>query len=301
MTAKRLVLLAGAAVFAVTLLVLATSPDLQPKLKWRVRWIGLALAGSLPNVNWTDTLATLLPSPDPPESFAIERQEDGGPCPVLWQTPLGTFWGRENDGPILRMIIFEQFVQDIYQQDGARIAAGDVVVDVGAHLGVFTRYALREGAGKVVAFEPEPINLVCLGQTFDGDIRAGRVELVPKAAWEESGTLKFTTNTVNSSAGTVIEERVSNPGSITEIPAITMDEAIAALGLAQVDFIKMDIEGAERHALKGSRAVLSRFSPKLAICIYHRADDREAVPAVILDAQPNYRVSNRGHMQMYFY
>lgn len=301
MAAKRLVLVTGAAVVAVALLVLAASPNLRPKVKWRARWIGLALSGSLPNVSWTETLATLLPSPNAPQSFAVAQQKTENACPVMWQTPLGVFWARENDGRILRMIIFEQFVQDVYQQDGAKIAAGDVVLDVGAHLGVFTRHALLEGAGKVVAFEPEPINLICLKQTFAGDIDAGRVELVPKAAWEESGTLKFTENTVNSSAGTVVQERVDHAGSITEIPAVTMDEAIATLGLARVDFIKMDIEGAERHALKGSRDILSRFTPKMAICVYHRADDSEAVPAAILAAQPNYQVSKRGDMQMYFY
>ena len=44
------------------------------------------------------------------------------------------------------------------------------------------------------------------------------------------------------------------------------------------DFIKMDIEGAERVALAGATQTLRRFRPRLAISVYHRVDDIWAVP-----------------------
>jgi len=68
-----------------------------------------------------------------------------------------------------------------------------------------------------------------------------------------------------------------------------------------VDFIKMDIEGAERHALKGARRLLARDKPRLAICIYHAADDPDVVPRVVLEANGEYQTFTRSGFQAYFY
>ena len=70
------------------------------------------------------------------------------------------------------------------------------------------------------------------------------------------------------------------------VPATTIDETVARLSLDRLDFIKMDIG----YALRGGRESLARFGPRMAICIYHRQDDRVAVPQEVLAAQPACRV-----------
>ena len=72
--------------------------------------------------------------------------------------------------------------------------------------------------------------------------------------------------------------------------AVTIDAVVAELGLPSVDFIKMDIEGAERNALRGARRVLKEFGPKMAVSIYHREDDPEVIPEVVLGARPGYEI-----------
>ena len=50
------------------------------------------------------------------------------------------------------------------------------------------------------------------------------------------------------------------------------------MSLPRVDFIKMDIEGAEIHALKGAEKTLRQFHPKVAISLYHSLEDFKTIP-----------------------
>jgi hypothetical protein len=58
-----------------------------------------------------------------------------------------------------------------------------------------------------------------------------------------------------------------------------------------VNFIKMDIEGAEREALKGAADTLRRCKPHLMLDMYHRSDDEFVLPRVIAAANPAYRMA----------
>ena len=70
----------------------------------------------------------------------------------------------------------------------------------------------------------------------------------------------------------------------------TIDAFVKENGILNIDFIKADIEGAERDMLYGARETLKYHAPKLAICTYHRADDPEILEKIIRDANPNYTI-----------
>ena len=74
------------------------------------------------------------------------------------------------------------------------------------------------------------------------------------------------------------------------LPVETLDQIVEQLRLDRVDFIKMDIEGAERRALEGARETLRRFKPRMAISSYHMHDDPAAIPAVVSKVQPGYKI-----------
>ena len=263
-----------------------------PSVQWRTHLISLKTRGLLPRARWADLLFWLNPQERLPRDWVVpsilvkvkERGEE--PCPVLWETSMGDLWGRENDLYPLGVVIEEQFIRKVYERGPVAIRKGDVVFDGGSHLGAFTRFALQHGAGLIVAFEPEPTNIACYKRTFQQEMADGRIILVEAALWEAPGTLDFTTGK-HSGAGSVHPVE----GSAAHlVPATTIDETMARLKLDRLDFIKMDIEGSERHALRGGRQSIARFSPRMAICIYHRRDDREAVPREVLAARSAYEM-----------
>src|SRR5436190_18788392 len=70
-----------------------------------------------------------------------------------------------------------------------RLHADAVFVDVGAHIGTHTIYALRTGRfARAIAFEPEPRNARLLAMNLDVNGLSGAVVLVRKAAGAATGT-----------------------------------------------------------------------------------------------------------------
>ena len=68
----------------------------------------------------------------------------------------------------------------------------------------------------------------------------------------------------------------------------------------KVDFIKLDIEGAEQSAIEGAKETIQQYKPILAICIYHKAEDWYKIPEKILDIQSDYKVYLRHYMEGIF-
>ena len=186
-----LLLVAGAAVVPVVrhTASLRTIYELDTRL-W---FLQLKIRGEVPQVRWAEALRRVGPEWPRRARFDIAQAIGNGaaPCPVLWQTPLGRFWGTERDGRELDLLTLEQAVGDIYEQGQVSVHDSDLVIDVGAHLGTFTRIALRHGARQVVAVEPDPVNAVCFARTFASEIADGRVRLVQAAAWHSAGSLTF--------------------------------------------------------------------------------------------------------------
>ena len=274
-----------------------------PGFQWRAQLISLKARGLRPDDLWTDLLLRASPQErlrlkwNVTDPIVTEKMIGDKPCPVLWETPMGDFWGQEDDIYPLNIVIEEQYVRKIYEKGAVAIHPGDVVFDTGSHLGAFTRFALQHGAGLVVAFDPNPVNNVCYKRTFEQEIEDGKVILVEAAVWEAPGTLDFTTG-LHSGAGQVHPAEGSADAQL--VTATTIDETVARLHLDRVDFIKMDIEGSERHALRGGRESIARFNPRMAICIYHRPDDPEVIPREVLAARSTYQMENIAEV-MYFH
>ena len=252
--------------------------------------------GHAPGVGWLALARRMGPrwmQPDTP-TFVTAIAEGPEPCPVLWRTPLGSFWGGHKDGRVLDHLVMEELGGHIYNRGAASIRPGDVVMDVGAHLGTFARYALRHGASRIIAVEPMPALVSCLERTFANEIEAGTLTIAPVAAWNVNTELEFQAGT-ESTMG-----HVESAGNL-RVKAETLDSVAERLGASRIDFIKMDIEGAEPQALAGAQSILRAHHPRMAICIYHAPTDAETVPAAVLAANPRYQVFYRGPFQAYFH
>lgn len=205
----------------------------------------------------------------------------------LWRTPKGELWIPAGNGKSLPHFL-AVMDQETYQSDSCAVRAGDVVIDCGAHIGLFTREALAAGAKLVVAVEPVPENIECLARNLAGEIRASRVVVCPKGVWEKSGTLSFAIRpTFSAGDGVVLEPK--DMRNIERLPVTTIDELAAELGLDRVDFIKLHVEGSERQAIEGARATIAKFRPRLAVATDHRDDDAERIPEAVRAIRPGYR------------
>ena len=256
------------------------------------------LVGHLPYVEWS-ALSREAFSPscfssprDTPELEAgiknLENKTVDGHKWELYQTSLGNFWIPAPGKGLLNWLLWEITVQHVYESGKVTLHPGDTVIDCGAHIGVFTRYALSRGASRVVAIEPEPTNTAILEANFLKEIAEGRVKLVKAGVWNERAYLTLSDSEDNSARHTFVAD-LEHSKKLPGMPVLPLDEIVGQLGLDRVDFIKMDIEGAERRALKGARQTLERFKPRMAICTYHLHDDGAVIPAVVKKAEPGYR------------
>jgi FkbM family methyltransferase len=167
-----------------------------------------------------------------------------------------------------------------------RVAEGDVVIDGGGCWGDTALYFahLAGAGGKVVSFEFEPNNLRVYGMNLDlNPTLRSRITVVERALWDAPGTpLNMSANGPGTSVG-----RGTGTGStvLTE----TIDHLVEGGTVERVNFIKLDIEGAEQAALKGAEQTLKRFRPKLAIALYHSLDDFVRIPQYLDSLGLGYR------------
>ena len=136
---------------------------------------------------------------------------------------------------------------------------------------------------KIFAIEADPVNFVAL-EKFISEKNYKNVVPVNCGAWNEKTTLYFSDTNNQSSA-------VSTDGKI-KIAADTIDNIT---GGEKINFIKMDIEGAELAALQGAAETIKNFNPTLAICAYHKAEDLITLPQFIRSLNPDYKFYLRKH------
>jgi FkbM family methyltransferase len=76
----------------------------------------------------------------------------------------------------------------------------------------------------------------------------------------------------------------------TLVKLVKLDEFLSEKERSEITYIKLDIEGAEMEALEGMKETISKYKPKLAISIYHKADDFWKIPLFIHQLNPNYKL-----------
>jgi len=208
----------------------------------------------------------------------------------LWEIPAGKFWIPPGANPVFLFGVFAEQDRNVYSMGNFGIQKGDVVVDCGANVGAFVHKALSCGARLVVAVEISPNTVECLQRSFAREIERGQVIVYPKGMWHKEDSLRLRVHPENSGENTVVmAPKGGAEGPV--VPLTTIDNLVRELKLDTVNFIKMDIEGAEQNALRGARETLSRFHPRLALTSYHLPEDVTKIPEIAKSAWPGYAVS----------
>ena len=206
---------------------------------------------------------------------------------ALWSTPSGEYWIPDMKDDMILPLLLAQTARNIYGTGEWGVQPGDVVLDVGAYIGTWTRAALAKGAKLVVAIEPTPASVECLRRNLSAEIAAGKVIVYPKGIWDSEGALTFFGS--GDGVGNSFVEHSAASKTIDSIPVTTIDKLTAELHLARVDFIKGDVKGATERMLRGGSAVIKRDHPRLALSTEEPVDDAPSIARLATGIQPAYR------------
>jgi len=130
---------------------------------------------------------------------------------------------------------------------------GEVVLDCGAHFGLFSVLAARAmgDEGRVLALEPNPEVFGILGENIKGEGRRC-IEAVEAAVSSADGTAAFFAESGGKTAYGSMSPGAEG-GEEIRVKTITLDSLCKGRGLTRVALVKMDVEGWELETLKGAR------------------------------------------------
>ena len=181
-------------------------------------------------------------------------------------------------------------------------APGDVAIDAGGCFGETALWlADRVGPdGHVQTLEFAPANLAILRANLERNPGLGsRVGVTEAALWESRTRLHVDRGGPASmvSAADAVTDATPTPERGL-VAAVGLDDLVRDAGLDRVDFLKLDIEGAEPAALRGARDTLERWHPKLALAAYHDIDHLWQLPLAVTERNDDYRFA-LGHFTMH--
>ena len=143
-----------------------------------------------------------------------------------------------------------------------RVTEGSIVFDLGAHVGFYTLLAsvLVGSKGRVLAFEPMPVNLFYLKEHVKLN-RITNVTIIEAAVSDCSGVASFVQG--SSSFG----GHISSQGTL-QVKTVSLDELISQGKIPIPNYIKMDVEGAEMHVLVGAKSMLADAHPTILLATH---------------------------------
>jgi FkbM family methyltransferase len=160
----------------------------------------------------------------------------------------------------------------------ALISPGDVVIDIGANIGVYTLIsALRVGKqGQVISFEPDSRSYQMLKSNVEQNKVDGPIYLSHYCLGDYNGTTSFfeaaepcLSGNVITARNIIMEER--------KIPIKTLDTALSEMNSPKVSLIKIDVEGAESKVIAGAMGTLEKSDAILLVEISPKNLDKQSI------------------------
>jgi FkbM family methyltransferase len=185
--------------------------------------------------------------------------------------------------------IFTKFLLEQYKYKNLVFAEeGDYVLDGGACYGDTGLYFAErvKDKGKVFSFEFIKENIKYFRKNMElNPEKHGIIELIERPLWSNSGT-QF--SAIESGPGSRLSNVTDDAKHTQPFSTISIDDFVAQNKIGKIDFIKLDIEGAELEALKGAVETLTKHKPRLAICLYHKNSDFWEIPRFLKELVPQY-------------
>lgn len=166
----------------------------------------------------------------------------------------------------------------------------EVIVDGGAFTGDTAKLFIDYVGNfqQLFCFEPDPHNYQLLTQNINSYNKP--ISCHNCGLSEKDGYIPFSATFDDSSTFANIGAQGCEYANV---------KALDNLDIPAPTFIKLDVEGFELNALSGSKEIISRFKPKLAVCAYHKEDDLITLPKFIKDLNKDYKLYLRKHSYTY--
>jgi FkbM family methyltransferase len=211
------------------------------------RLLGNRGFGRIPGVQWFKR--TILSAAVPRQR--VQKQLDGF---RMWLNPADAGVSKE----ILGSGGYEEFELALFRKE---CKPGMVLMDVGGNIGYYSLAACAQthDDAKIFAFEPEPqVGAALRDNLALNGFRS--VTMIDRALADKRGVLRLNVDQANTGKHSLVQSDGPNVRQI-EIQTLTMDEFVSEQGIAKVDLIKIDVEGAEGLVLVGARETIRRFAP----------------------------------------
>jgi len=223
------------------------------------------------------------------DSVGIEL-DDGRRVAVFHPLLDGNRWNRFS----VELLVDQILIHDQYGVNG-KLGRGQIVLDVGASVGLFTWMAGSQGA-RVYSFEPNPKEFPLL----QACIAANHIpaEAIQAAVGDSDGTARFSCGfrttlgdgqvlTDDMELVHVEDDSERERGSV-DVRMLTLDRFASDRNLNRVDLIKVDTEGSESAVLRGAERIIREFRPIILLASYHRKDDADVLPQIVSSISPSY-------------
>lgn len=180
------------------------------------------------------------------------------------------FWRGEHEPAVQKALV-------------SMVRAGDVVYDVGAHVGSLALGIARlvGVAGKIVAFDGDPGNVARLQENIVRNGLQGYLQVVHAAVWSHSSGgrqqgISFRKGSDGTTGGVEADGQrpVLADSDLIQVPATTLDDFVAGGGPVP-QLIKIDVEGGERHVLSGAANLVAKHRPCLIVEVHHQQADEQ--------------------------
>lgn len=166
-----------------------------------------------------------------------------------------------------------------YMLHGFLPCEGDTAIDGGAYDGATSRDFASLGA-KVYAFELDS----CNSRRAQEKVKGYDVVLENKGLWSEESEECYAPEGVGSKIAV---------GGSEAAHLIDVDTYVERMRISRVDYIKLDVEGAEMRVLKGAAKSIAKWKPKMALSAYHKTEDLWLLTAYVKSLRPDYEFAFR--------
>lgn len=160
------------------------------------------------------------------------------------------------NGKVFKLIKLPKIEDDLFKLS-CFIKRGDVCIDVGANVGMYSTMCskLCGTDGKVLAFEPIPEVFNHLRNNLN---KMPNVQVYQMAVGENPDNVSLAYSFINGKVCDPLTRIATNKGDISMKP---LDLVVQNAGLSRVDFLKIDVEGYELNVLKDSTEVIQKYHP----------------------------------------